>query len=444
MENAYAIANHDAEQSVLGAIFLEPDIIHECTIKPIYFYDIRHQIVFAAMQKLAEQNITIDIVTVTEQLVGQLEAIGGLGFLVELGSAMPTTSNFAHYQAIILQHYERRQQLALLDRTKTATLENAPNEVRESLRQALQALDDLDGDGDNDGHISEILPRLYADMQEDHGEITGAETGFRDLDRMLSGLQRQDLVIVGARPSMGKTALAMNIAQNYALGGLKGNGGPVGVFSIEMPGKGLAKRMIGAGGNIDGNAMRNPQTTFSASDWNKAAMTMAELGKTEMWIWDKSKVTVGHIRKKCQMLSKRYPGEHIVIIIDYLQLITGDPKHKGNRQQEISEISRELKAIARAFNLTIVALAQLSRGVEQRQDKRPMISDLRESGSIEQDADVIMLLYRDDYYDKESESKDMIEIIVAKHRNGAVGTVTLAFKKEYSKFINLDLGQGVK
>lgn len=440
MQNQYLLANHDAEQAVIGAIFLEPDMYQELTAKSNYFFDSRHRVIVAALEELADKGTPLSLIAVAEHLGGRIDTAGGISYLSELSQSMPTTANFIHYQAIILQHYEKRQQIALLERMIHETLEGEPGEVRDDLRASLQSLDEL-GDNDNDdGHIGKIMQDLYQEMQEIKNEITGAPSGFRDLDKITSGFQKGDLIIVGARPSVGKTALAMNIAQNYALAAKRGTGGPVGVFSLEMPVNSLGERIVSSTTHIDGQVLKHAQEKFQPSDWNKVALTMAELSDSPLHIWDKPGVNIAYIRKKCRQLAKLYPGQHIVAIIDYLQLIMGDTKFGGNRQQEVSEISRQLKRIAREFDMSIIALSQLSRGVEQRQDKRPMLSDLRESGSIEQDADLIVLLYRDDYYDRESESKNMIELIVAKQRNGPTGLVTLAFKKEFSKFINIEWG----
>lgn len=440
METTFLLANNDAEQAVIGAIFLNPDMYQELTVKPNYFFDTRHRVIVTALEELANIGTPISLISVAEHLGSRIENAGGISYLTQLSQSMPTTANFIHYQAIISQHYEKRQQIALLERMLRETLEGEPGDVRDDLRTALHQLDEL-GDYDNDdGHVSKIMQNLYQDMQEPKNEITGAESGFRDLDKMTSGFQKGDLIIVGARPSVGKTALAMNVAQNYALAAKGGTGGPVGVFSLEMPSNRLGERIVSSTTNIDGQVLKNPQQNFEVADWNKVALSMAELSDSPLHIWDKPGVNIAYIRKKCRQLAKLYPGQHIVAIIDYLQLIMGDPKFGGNRQQEVSEISRQLKQIAREFEMSIIALSQLSRKVEERQDKRPTLSDLRESGSIEQDADLIILLYRDDYYDRESESKNMIDLIIAKQRNGPTGLVTLAFKKEFSKFINIEWG----
>ena len=263
------------------------------------------------------------------------------------------------------------------------------------------------------------------------GDITGIATGFAELDKMTAGFQRNDLIIVGARPSVGKTAFALNIAQNVATK----TDEKVAIFSLEMGAEQLVMRMLCAEGNIDAQRLRTGSLTDE--DWGKLTMAMGSLSNAGIFIDDSPGVRVQDIRAKCRRL-KQEQGGLGMILIDYLQLVLGSGRSGENRQQEVSEISRSLKALARELQVPVIALSQLSRGVEQRQDKRPMMSDIRESGSIEQDADIVAFLYRDDYYDKESENKNIIEIIIAKQRNGPTGTVSLAFVKEYNKFVNLE------
>lgn len=438
-------ANLDAEQSIIGGILLEPEMLEDCILKPEHFFDPRHQNLFWTMRDLESKNIPVDIVSIVDR-VGQSKVadIGGVSYITEMAGAIPTVANFNYYQRLVLEYYERRMQYEIAREIMQKTPENEPGEVREQAIEKLTALDENDLDDNDDGHVSNVLVRVYDWMEQDHGDITGAPTGFDDLDKMLSGLQRQDLVIIGARPSMGKTALAVNICQNYSIAASKQDkkGGPAVIFSLEMPDEGLAKRMLSSGGNISAIAMRNPLGNFESSDWTKTTMAMGELSNAPLHIFDKSGVDVSYIRQKLRMIKRKYPDEHIIAVVDYLQLIVGSPRHGGNRTAEIGEISRQLKHIARELDLTVIALSQLSRGVEQRQDKRPMMSDLRESGQIEQDADVIGFMYRDDYYNADSEIPNVTEIIIAKQRNGPIGTVELAFIKEYNKFVNLDYKHG--
>lgn len=278
--------------------------------------------------------------------------------------------------------------------------------------------------------------QTYDNIEQLHsrkGDITGVPTGFRDLDRITAGFQRNDLIIVAARPSVGKTAFALNVAQNVATKTDEN----VAIFSLEMGAEQLVMRMLCAEGNIDAQVLRTGALTNE--DWKKLTMAMGSLSNAGIFIDDTPGIRVTEIRAKCRRLKQEYGLG--MILIDYLQLIQGSGGKGENRQQEVSEISRSLKALARELQVPVIALSQLSRGVEQRQDKRPMMSDLRESGSIEQDADIVSFLYREDYYDKETENQNMIEIIIAKQRNGPTGTVTLAFVKEFNKFVNIDWSQ---
>lgn len=269
-------------------------------------------------------------------------------------------------------------------------------------------------------------------MNPDNGGITGIPSGFTDLDAMTAGFQESDLIIVAARPSVGKTAFALNIAQNVA----KNTNETVAIFSLEMSAEQLVKRMISAEGNIEASKMRT--ANLKTDDWEKASHAIGILGSSNIVIYDPSYITAQEILNQCRRLKKQ---EGLgMIVIDYLQLIAGSGKRGENRQQEVSEISRTLKRMARELEVPVIALSQLSRGVESRQDKRPMMSDLRESGSIEQDADIVAFLYRDDYYNADSEKKNLIEIIISKQRNGPVGMVELVFMKNFNKFVNYERG----
>ena len=282
--------------------------------------------------------------------------------------------------------------------------------------------------------IKDVLVRTYDNIELLHhqkGEVTGIPSGFVELDRMTAGFQRNDLIIVAARPSVGKTAFALNIAQNVG----RVTGENVAVFSLEMGAEQLVMRMLCAEGNINAQNLRTGALTDE--DWRKLTMAMGSLSNSGIFIDDTPGIRISEIRSKCRRLKQEHGLG--MILIDYLQLIQGSGRSsQENRQQEVSEISRSLKGLARELEVPVIALSQLSRGVEQRQDKRPIMSDIRESGSIEQDADIVAFLYRDDYYDQESENKNIIEIIIAKQRNGPTGTVQLAFVKEYNKFVNLE------
>lgn len=430
--------NIEAEQAVLGAIFLEPSALTLASeiLIPEDFYRASHQKIFNAMLKLNDEGKVVDLVTVTEELAASklIEDTGGVSYLSELASSVPTAANIEYYARIV----EEKSLLRRLIRTATEIASDGyarEDEVEALLSEAEKNILAV-AQRKNAGafhNIKDVLVRTYDNIEQMHqnaGEITGLETGFIELDRMTAGFQRNDLIIVGARPSVGKTAFALNIAQNVA----QKTGENIAIFSLEMGAEQLVMRLLCAEGNIDAQRLRTG--TLTDDDWGKLTMAMGSLSNTGIFIDDTPGVRISDIRSKCRRLKQEHGLG--MILIDYLQLILGSGRAGENRQQEVSEISRSLKQLARELKVPVIALSQLSRGVEQRQDKRPMMSDIRESGSIEQDADIVAFLYRDDYYDKESENKNIIEIIIAKQRNGPTGTVSLAFVKEYNKFVNLE------
>ncbi|MFJ5624485.1 replicative DNA helicase [Peribacillus loiseleuriae] len=430
--------NVEAEQAVLGAIFLEPSSLTVSSeiLIPEDFYRSSHQKVFNAMLKLNDMGKAVDLVTVTEELAAAktLEEVGGVSYLSELAASVPTAANVEYYAKIV----EEKSLLRRLIRTATNIAQEGysrEDEVESLLGEAEKSIMEV-AQRKNSGafqNIKDVLVRAYDNIEEltnRKGDVTGIPTGFAELDRMTAGFQRNDLIIVAARPSVGKTAFALNIAQNVATKTDEN----VAIFSLEMGAEQLVMRMLCAEGNINAQNLRTGALTDE--DWRKLTMAMGSLSNAGIYIDDTPGVRIGEIRSKCRRL-KQENGLGM-IMIDYLQLIQGNGRSGENRQQEVSEISRSLKSLARELQVPVIALSQLSRGVEQRQDKRPMMSDIRESGSIEQDADIVAFLYRDDYYDKESENKNIIEIIIAKQRNGPVGTVSLAFVKEYNKFVNLE------
>jgi replicative DNA helicase len=428
----------EAEQAVLGAIFLDPSALTLASeiLIPEDFYRASHQKIFHAMLRVADKGEPVDLVTVTAELADtqQLEEVGGVSYLSELADAVPTAANVEYYARIV----EEKSVLRRLIRTATSIAQDGytrEDEVDVLLDEAEQKIMEISQRKHSGAfkNIKDILVQTYDNIEMLHnrkGEVTGIPTGFTELDRMTSGFQRSDFIIVAARPSVGKTAFALNIAQNVAT---KTNEN-VAIFSLEMSAQQLVMRMLCAEGNINAQNLRTGRLT--PEDWGKLTMAMGSLSNAGIYIDDTPSIRVSDIRAKCRRL-KQESGLGMVVI-DYLQLIQGSGRNRENRQQEVSEISRSLKALARELEVPVIALSQLSRSVEQRQDKRPMMSDIRESGSIEQDADIVAFLYRDDYYNKDSENKNIIEIIIAKQRNGPVGTVQLAFIKEYNKFVNLE------
>ncbi|EUJ36688.1 replicative DNA helicase [Brochothrix thermosphacta] len=432
--------NNEAEQAIIGAIFIEPNALITAAevLQPEDFYRQAHQHIFRAMVIMNEQGKALDVVTVSETLTSQglIEDIGGISYLTDLAVSVPTAANVGYYIEIV-------EEKALLRRlintaTQIATSGFANEETVEALvddaeRRILEVAQRKNvGQFKN---ITDVLSEAYDNIEllsNREGDITGLPTGFKELDRMTAGFQRNDLIIVAARPSVGKTAFALNIAQNTAI---KTNE-TVAIFSLEMGASQLINRMLCAEGNIDAQNMRTGK--LNDEEWRKLALAISTLSSTNIFIDDSPGIRVNEIRSKCRRLKQEHGLG--MIVIDYLQLIQGSGIGGGeNRQQEVSEISRTLKQLARELEVPVIALSQLSRGVEQRQDKRPMMSDIRESGSIEQDADIVAFLYREDYYDREAADEDngTIEIIIAKQRNGPVGTVQLAFVKEYNKFVDL-------
>ncbi|WP_088072050.1 replicative DNA helicase [Gottfriedia luciferensis] len=430
--------NIEAEQAVLGAVLLDSEALIPTSerLLPDDFYRAAHQKIFEAMLKIASRNEPLDVITLTSELANQgvLEEVGGVSYLNDLLASVPTASNVDYYAKIV----EEKSTLRRLIRTATNIVTESytpevPVDVilNEAEKSILKVSQRTNVSGFQS--IKDVVMTTFSKIEtlfNQRGEITGVPTGFTDLDRMTAGFQPNDLIIVAARPSVGKTAFALNIAQNVATKTDEN----VAIFSLEMGADQLVMRMLCAEGNINAQALRTGN--LEQEDWNKLTMAASSLAGTGIYIDDTPGIRVNDIRAKCRRLKQEHGLG--MILIDYLQLIQGNGKSGENRQQEVSEISRSLKGLARELKVPLIALSQLSRSVESRQDKRPMMSDIRESGSIEQDADIVAFLYRDDYYDKESENKNIIEIIIAKQRNGPVGTVSLAFVKEYNKFVNLE------
>ncbi|MGG3519528.1 replicative DNA helicase [Bacillus pseudomycoides] len=425
------IRNVEAEQSVLGSIIMEGDLIKDCQLKPNQFSLPTHQAIFKAMRELEDAESPIDLVTVVEKLDSFINQIGGIQFLVNLAEGVSTTKNFSYHEDLVIEAWKMRHAQEVAGDLYKRLQKDRDISVISNTIDELNAIEETGYSGEFD--LKETLVGLYKKMQIDVGDLTGINTGYNDLNRMTSGLQTGDLIIVGARPAMGKTAFVLNIAYHAA-----SSDTAVGIFSLEMGEEQLLKRMISSAGNVDATKMKNPKKLCNIKDWENISQAMGLINNLPLEIYDKANVTIQEISAKTRKLKRKHPDKKVLMAIDYLQLIVGDPKHRGNRMQEIGEISRKLKLMARELDVCVIALSQLSRAVESRQDKRPLLSDLRETGQIEQDADLIALLYREDYYDAETANKNITEIILAKQRNGPVGTVELAFIKEFSKFINLE------
>jgi replicative DNA helicase len=427
--------SEEAEVSVLGSVLLSSDAANIALekLQPEDFYRPSHQAIFDAVAALFNANEPIDAVTVTEALrrTGMLERVGGVGYLTELIDQVPTTSNIEHYTGIVEEHALRRRLMRVAgDVVSIATRTSEP--IQEVLDRAEQAVFSVAERRVGDG-LSPIDPLLgpaieQAEARNRQGsEITGIATGFRDLDRKLAGLHPTNLVVIAARPAMGKTALALNIAQKVAV-----QGEPVAIFSLEMSREEVVTRMLCAEGRIDSQRLRTGRLT--ESDFTKLSNAASVLYKRPIFVDDSPGLTVTEIRAKCRRM-RRKPGLSLVIV-DYLQLMSSAGGE--NRQQEIAIISRSLKNLARELSVPIIAVSQLNRSLEAREDKRPRLADLRESGAIEQDSDVVMFLYRHEYYHPEAlETKGIAELQVAKHRQGATGRIEMTFLPEFTLFSDM-------
>lgn len=431
-EGLYSI---QAEQGLLGGLILDPDKIKDINLQPEQMYRPQHVHIFRTMLEIDSGNEPVDFVTLTARLAekGLIEDVGGIGYLAQLSETTPGTSNIKYYEKIVWSKWRDREVVRNTEALKQAVHSGDDTEL--AIQTQMAALLNLSReDKKSDGRIQDGLFEVFEELENPIRGLAGMDTGFTELNRMTAGFKQQELIIVAARPSVGKTAFCLNIGSNAA--GDHGEGDIVAIFSLEMGEKELLKRMVSINGNVDGNRIKTGELTDD--DWQKVTQAMGILNNKNIRIFDEAGITTNYIWSKVKKLCDEFPGRRVMVIIDYLQLITGNPVHKGNRVQEIGEISRTLKTMSRQLNVCVIALSQLSRGVESRQDKRPMMSDLRESGQIEQDADVIAFLYREDYYDRETENKNTIEIIIGKQRNGPVGSVELAFIKEYGKFVNLE------
>lgn len=430
---------HDmrAEQSVLGAMILDKEAILDIVeiIKGEDFYRQGHQVIFNAIMALYEKNEPVDMVTLGDALTSEdtLDTIGGIEYLNDLTTEGIITTNAKYYAKII----EEKSMLRRLIHASTEILDMGySTETAESvLELAEKSIFDISQKKNRDGFasIKEILIETYEEIEKAYaseGSITGLSSGFRDLDAKTSGLQRSDLILIAARPSMGKTAFSVNLCQNIAT---QNEGASVAIFSLEMAKAQLVQRMLATQAGVGLGKIRNGD--LAPEDWAKLASASAPLSQAKVYIDDTPGITVMEMRAKCRRLKMEQGLD--LIMIDYLQLMSGGGKG-DNRQQEISEISRGLKGLAREMDCPVIALSQLSRAPELRADHRPILSDLRESGAIEQDADIVMFLYRDEYYFNDSEKKGIGEIIIAKQRNGETGTVELAWLGDLVKFVNLE------
>jgi len=434
----------EAEQAVLGGLLLDNAVWERVAdlLRADDLYAHRHKLIFRAIRELLDDSRPADVVTVFERLKsrGEEEDAGGLAYLNSLAQYIPSAANARRYAEIVREKAILRKLIsaseeiattatnpkgepaaAILDAAEAKIFQIAEETSR--LKQGFQSLNNL---------APQLLARVH-EMSENPSEVTGVPTGFHDLDRMTAGLQAGDLVVLAARPSMGKTALAVNIAEHVALN----EGLPVAVFSMEMGAAQLAVRIVGSIGRIDQTHLRTGRLTDE--EWPRLTDAVERLRGVSLHIDETAALTPSELRANARRLARQC-GKLGLIVVDYLQLMSGTNSSDENRATELGEISRGLKALAKELQCPVLALSQLNRGVEQRNDKRPLMSDLRESGAIEQDADIIMFIYRDDYYNKDSRTPGEAEIIIAKQRNGPTGTVKLAFIKPLTRFESLAVG----
>lgn len=430
--------NIDAEMSLLGAVLIDEETLADISehVTPRDFYDKRHATIYDGMMRLYEKRKPVDLLTLTDELKRkkELEAVGGSAYLTELTNYVPTAAHAEAYAELVAQKAVRRRlikasseisELGFNEETTTQELlEQAEAELfsvsDQSLKQDLVSLESI---------LTESFDRME-ELHRNKGSLRGIRTGYRDLDNMTAGLQRSDLIVLAARPAMGKTTLVTNLAYNVATIAKQ----PVLFFSLEMSKEQLVDRMLADASGVDSWNIRTGN--LSDEDFSKLSEAMGEMAEAPIYIDDTPGVSVLEMRTKARRAAHEQPLG--LIIVDYLQLMQGSGRGDGNRVQEVSEISRGLKLLARELNVPVIALSQLSRTVESRSPQVPMLSDLRESGSIEQDADIVMFIYREEYYNPETDRKRITDLIIAKHRNGPVGKIELYFHPERLRFLSLD------
>ena len=435
----------DAEQAILGSMFLSEKALErvcESLNKDMFYLD-NHKKIFETIKNLFDNKVPIDITTVTAELDRKkiLNQVGGVEYLTQIVNIVPTAANCEEYIKIVEEKFLRRNLIEAGTDIANAGF-SSTDDLGEILDDAEKKIFDVvkNRRGSEFKTIQDVLFKAQADLDKLSslkGEITGVPSGYYDIDKLTAGFHENELIIVAARPAMGKTAFAVNMAVNMALNSKK----TVALFNMEMGAEQLISRMLSSVGQIEANKLRTGK--LEHQDWKRVNEAISRLADTKIFIDDTPGMTVSEIRAKCRRLANSADGLDVVII-DYLQLISGSAKYAGQRQQEVSEISRSLKTMAMELNIPVIALAQLSRSVEGREDKRPLLSDLRESGSIEQDADIVAFLYRDDYYNKESaidENTSKSEFIISKHRSGPTASVNLIFKRDTSSFFNMENSQ---
>jgi replicative DNA helicase len=428
----------ESERAILGAIILDNALVNQAIelLKPDDFYIRAHQFVFRAMIALSERGAEINPILLGEELrrEGVLEQVGGIAFVSELTYGLPHFNNVAAYAKMVRGKSLLRQLVRVANKVTSEALEeeDEPELILDHAEQMIFALAD-ERTRQGFAHVKPVADQLLEKVQEMAGRsamLTGLTTGFTELDTMTSGLQPSDLIIVAARPSMGKTSLCLTLAQNAAVQA----GAVVGVFSLEMSKESLVMRMLCSEGRVDAHRFRSG--FLSRDEWARLAGALGTLAETKIFIDDTPGISVLEMRAKARRLAAEQKRLDL-IVVDYLQLMSGSSRRSESRQQEVSQISRELKGLAKELNVPLVALSQLSRAPESRTDHRPQLADLRESGAIEQDADVVAFIYREEQYTRTEENAGLAELIIAKQRNGPTGTVKLAFLKEFTRFENM-------
>lgn len=428
----------EAEQAVIGSMLTDKDAVSAAieVLKEEDFYREDNKIIYSALLNLYNKNEPIDIITLKSELsaMGKLEAVGGLEYIAELPEKVPTTSNVEQYikiveeKSILRNLIKTANDIITLGYDPTQDVENIIDNSEKKIFEVMQKRNQK-----GYSSIKDILVDTFTELEQLYNRkqhITGVPTGFADLDYKTAGLHKSDLILVAARPAMGKSAFALNIATNAAV---RANT-PVAIFSLEMSKEQMVNRILCSEAMVDSNKVRTG--TLEDEDWAKLAEASGILSESNIFVDDTPGISIMEIRAKCRKMKlEKNIG---LVVIDYLQLVQGSGKRASSREQEIAEISRSLKILAKEIDVPVIALSQLSRAPEQRPDHRPMLSDLRESGSIEQDADIVMFLYRDDYYNEDSEKKNIAEVILAKHRAGSTGTVELLWLGNYTKFANID------
>lgn len=421
--------NYQAECELIGCMLLDNELIKESNLTSEHFYEFNNKQLFNAMKQITQEEDPITLATLNEKLgeVG-LHMLGGRAFIEQLKETVASVHAFPSLERVVIENWKKREIKSLLN-------EHSENINLDKIQSLIGAINKIDQTGTKEVfNLAEHLSTIYElPYQKVPKGFSGIPSGLNDLDYMTDGFQDEDSIIVGARPSMGKTAFVLNIAKNAGFKGVV----PI-IFSLEMSAASLIKRMLSCIGEIDGIKLRNPYNYFNDNDKKKWTYAIGELGRIPLQIFDKPGQKVSEMRAKIRQVQKENPNKKILVMIDYLTLITPASDHNGNAHLQVSEISSDIKSLAKEFKCPIITLAQLSRGVEQRQNKRPSMSDLRESGSIEQDADIVMFLYRDEYYNKTTpENQNILEVDIAKQRNGPTGSIELYYQKEINKIADV-------